>query len=424
MRWLSKLDDPSKVVRQMLLGIVLTLVALGTLMIYSASAIYADQMLGDSLFFLKRHLLFLCLGFIFALLFMSIDYKLYRKVANPALIVMVVLLILVLLMPQTVAGTRRWFRIAGMNLQPSEFAKLAVILYIANMVSEKKIPLRDLKFDILPIALPVGLVCGLVLLGKDFGTTVVIGAVFVVLMFLAGLPKRYFLGIFAISAPVLVLAVVLEPYRLKRIVAFMNPWEDILNTGFQLYQSLLAIGAGGLWGAGLGQSQQKLFYLPAAHTDFIFSIIGEELGFLGVGTVILLFVAFAWVCWLIVSRCSTLFGQFLAVGIGSQIILEAIVNIGVSIGVFPTKGLALPFVSYGGSALLVKMIFVGILLNVSRDMKWMPRSSGEVPRPGGTSPNGTSPKDDSSSDLEEASPEPVASPNDLSTDVTLEEERR
>jgi len=228
-------------------------------------------------------------------------------------------------------------------------------------------PLRDFRHEILPLVATVGLLCTLILAGKDFGTTVVMGSVFLLILLVSGVSLKYLFWLVGASLPVMMIALLVEPYRVKRIMAFLNPWENIQTTSFQLYQSLLAVGSGGFMGVGIGESQQKLFYLPEAHTDFIFSIIGEELGFCGAGCVIVLFLALILLGWMVVSRCPDPFGQYLALGVTLFIGLEALINIGVSIGALPTKGLALPFISYGGSSLVVKMAMIGLLLNIAKD---------------------------------------------------------
>jgi len=349
-----------------LFSVIFLLVAIGVVMIYSASAIFADQRYGDSMFFLKKHFTFLGIGLAVAVGAMLVDCDRLRKFAVPILIVTCVGLLAVAFFAEPIAGARRWIRLGGFQIQPSEFAKVAVIFFLAERISRQNGKLTDFKRDILPLLVGVGTVCLLILIGKDFGTTVVIGTVFLMLLFAAGMPAKFFLWLVSGAVPLLALAVIIEPYRIKRIAAFLNPWQDVQNAGFQLYQSLLALGSGGMTGVGLGHSQQKLFYLPAAHTDFIFSIVGEELGFLGAGSVIILFIAFAILGAMIISRCPHAFGQLLSLGLVSLVSLEAIINIGVSVGVLPTKGLALPFISYGGSSLVSKLLVIGLLLNISR----------------------------------------------------------
>jgi len=212
----------------------------------------------------------------------------------------------------------------------------------------------------------VAAICGLIFVGKDFGTPVVICSVVMIMLFASGLPKRYFGILMAICIPLMIAAVWFERYRLERIIAFLNPWKSIQESGFQLYQSFLAFGSGGFAGVGLGQSQQKLFYLPAAHTDFIYAIIGEEAGFVGACSVIILFAGLMVLGMMVAFRAETRFGQLAALGFTSLVTMEALLNIGVSIGALPTKGLALPFISYGGSSLVAKMLLIGCLLNIAR----------------------------------------------------------
>ncbi|MBF0253879.1 MAG: cell division protein FtsW, partial [Candidatus Omnitrophica bacterium] len=260
---------------------VMSLVSVGIVMIYSASAVYADQRYGDSMFFLKRHLIFLGLGMAVFLVMMLLDPERLRRNATGMLLVVGLALIWVAFFAPAIGGARRWIPLGGMNVQPSEFAKFALIVFLAKRLSGPNKSFVHFKKDVLPELLVIALVAGLIFAGRDFGTTVVIGSVSMVMLFAARLPLRYFAMTLGAALPLLGAAVILEPYRIKRVVAFLNPFQDVRDTSFQLYQSLLAIGSGGFTGVGLGRSQQKLFYLPAAHTDFIFSIIGEEMGFVG-----------------------------------------------------------------------------------------------------------------------------------------------
>jgi cell division protein FtsW len=268
----------------------------------------------------------------------------------------------------------------GFHIQPSEFAKVTLILYLAHAVAAKESEINDWKGTLLPLAAATGVLIGLTLLQPDLGTAASMGCIFLLLLFAGGMRLRYFLALFGAALAAFAAAIAAKPYRLMRVSSFLRPWEDVRGAGFQLWQSFLALGSGGLLGVGLGQSQQKLFYLPAAHTDFIFSIIGEELGFLGAGLVILLFAALVFAGFAVSLRCTDRFGQLFSLGLVALIGMEAVINIGVSVGAFPTKGLALPFVSYGGSSLIVKLACVGFLLNISRDAG--PRPSGRRTLPG------------------------------------------
>lgn len=364
--------EPGRQIRIWLCSLTATLVAVGTVMIFSASAIYAWDRHQDSMYFLKRHMAFLAVGITGFICAMLVDLRKLRKISLWLLIGVGVSLLLVGLLGPKIGGARRWISIGGFNVQPSEFAKLAVILYLADKISLKTEGLKRFRQDLLPLIGVMGVMLLLILLGKDLGTTVVLMGVFMMMLFVGGIAVSYFAWLVAGCVPVIVGAILIEPYRVKRLTGFLNPFDDIQGKSFQLYQSLLALGSGGFAGRGLGQSQQKLFYLPAAHTDFIYSIIGEELGFIGAAFVLILFVLFGALGLMIVMRAKTAFNQLFALGLVTLVLIEAIINIGVSTGTFPTKGLALPFISYGGSSLVVNMILVGLLLNLSRERADVP----------------------------------------------------
>jgi len=349
-------------------SITTILISIGIVMIFSSSGIYALQQLGDSFYFLKRHLLFLSIGFVFMFLVMAMDYRTLQKMAKPLLIVGIVMLVLVLIpgIGRETFGARRWFKIGPFSFQPSEFVKLAMLIYTADFLVRKKNKIRDFWAGFVPIMLVMGVACVLILKQPDLGSTVFIAMITMILMLIGGARISH-LGMVVLSAlPLVYLLVARVPYRLARILAFLDPWEDSQGIGFQLSQSQIALGHGGIFGVGLGKGMQKLFYLPAAHTDFIFSIIGEEMGLIGTFLIIGLFAAFIWQGARIAKRTEDTFGYYMAVGIVLMIGLQAVINIGVSIGALPTKGLPLPFVSYGGSALIFHMISVGLLLNISR----------------------------------------------------------
>ena len=351
-----------------LLTISIVLICIGIVMIYSSSSIYAWEKYGDSFYFLKRHLSFLMVGVIFTFLAMVIDYRLFRKRARLLLWIALILLVLVLIpgLGREVSGARRWFRFKFISFQPSEFANLALIIYIADFIARKGDKIKMLLNGFIPTICVLGATSLLILLQPDLGTVIALSSVVLVMLFVAGVRGRYILSLILCSLPALYLLVFSVPYRRARILAFLNPWLDPKGTGFQIIQSQIAIGSGGLFGRGLGHSQQKLFYLPAAHTDFIFSIIGEELGLLGTLGVIVLFMIFIQQGLKIIKNAQDKFGYFLALGLVLMISLKAIVNIGVSCGVFPTKGLPLPFISYGGSSLIFDMVSLGILINIAR----------------------------------------------------------
>jgi len=357
--------------RQQLLIIVLLLLSIGIVMVYSASAIYADQKLGQSTYFLKRHLMHCLAGLVAMFGVMAIPREKLNKLGRPMLLTAVIMLMLVLLpgIGAKIGGARRWFRLWGVSFQPVEFAKIALVFYLADILSCKQAKIKKIFSCFLPVLFVLGLVMGLVVLQPDLGTAIVIGMVGVLLFCVAGIPLKYIGSLILGALPVVYFLIFSVPYRRKRIIAFLNPWADSRASGFQLVQSLLALGSGGLFGIGLGHSRQKLFYLPEAHTDFIFSIVGEELGFMGTTGIIILFGLFIWSGMKLALKAEDLFSHLVCVGLVGMIALEAIINIGVASGGLPTKGLPLPFISYGGSSLFFHLIGIGLLLNVSRKLE-------------------------------------------------------
>jgi cell division protein FtsW len=348
--------------------IIAVLICTGFVMIYSSSGIYAQQELGDSFYFLRRHALFFMLGLVVMTGVMALDYRDLEKYAKPLLLATFVLLALVLVpgIGKSSFGARRWFNFGPVNFQPSELAKITVMIYAADFLARKQGRITSFWNGFLPLLLVMGLTCALIVGQPDLGNTVLIAALVFGLLLVSGAKIVHMLIIVGLSVPLLVFLVLSKPYRMRRIIGFLDPWEDSQGAGFQLVQSQIALGSGGLFGVGPGQSVQKLFYLPAAHTDFIFSIIGEELGLAGTLAVIMMFTFFIWQGARLASRVTNPFGYYLAVGIVMMIGLQTVVNIGVSIGALPTKGLPLPFISYGGSAMIFNMTAIGLLLNISR----------------------------------------------------------
>ena len=361
--------DPLRRARVLVFGSTAILIAIGIVMIYSASAIYAFEKMKDSAYFLKRHLVYLALGAFLAVTAAKVDYQKLRRFAKPILISALVLLVLVLVphVGHSTGGARRWFKFLGFSFQPSEYLKLALIFYMADYLDRKRESLNDVKRTLFPALFILGLCVGLIFLQPDLGTAITVAFVTLIVFFAAGIRIRYLVTVVLSALPVLLYAMMAKPYRRKRLLAFFHPWDDPRGVGFQIVQSFLALGSGGLFGVGLGKSQQKLFYLPESHTDFIFSIIGEELGFLGTSSVVVLFIVFIFAAMIIVFRAKNGFSQLLSLGLVSLIGLEAVINIGVSTGALPTKGLSLPFISYGGSALLANMVAVGLLMNISKE---------------------------------------------------------
>jgi len=337
-------------------------------MIYSASSIYAWERYKDGLFFLKRHISFLFIGAALTFLAMGLDYRKFAKFAKPFLAVSLFLLILVLIpgIGREVSGARRWFRFKFISFQPSELANLALIVYAADFIQRKGDMIRTFYRGFLPVISVLGFTAVLILAQPDLGTTVALGAVIFMMLFISGVKPAYLLGTILAGLPLLYVLIFSVPYRRMRIMAFLNPWLDPKGSGFQIIQSQIALGSGGIFGVGLGHSRQKLFYLPAAHTDFIFSIIGEELGLLGTLAVIILFMAFIRQGLKIINNTVDKFGYFLALGLVLMLSFKVVINIGVSCGLLPTKGLPLPFISYGGSSFIFDMVSVGILMNIAR----------------------------------------------------------
>jgi cell division protein FtsW len=355
-------------IRINLFTVTVILICIGIVMIYSSSSIYAWEHYKDGFFFLKRHLLFLLIGAIFTFLVMCIDYRRFRRFAKPLLLISLLLLVLVLIpgIGREVSGARRWFRFKFISFQPSELASLGVIIYVADFIARKGNLIKSFVRGFLPPVCVLGCCALLILVQPDLGMTIAISLVVFIMLFIAGTRIEYLLSILLASLPVLYVLIFSVPYRRARILAFLNPWLDPKGSGFQIIQSQIALGSGGLVGVGLGHSRQKLFFLPAAHTDFIFSIIGEELGLIGTLAVIILFIIFIQQGIKVIKNAPDKFSYFLALGLVLMISVKAVINIGVSCGVLPTKGLPLPFISYGGSSFVFDMVSVGILINIAR----------------------------------------------------------
>jgi cell division protein FtsW len=354
----------------LLLLIVVVLVGIGIVMVYSSSSISAATRFGDGIHFLKRQLCFALFGLLFMFLVMNIRYQALKRLVYPLLLASLLLLILVLIpgIGTTIGGSSRWFRIGPLSFQPSEFAKLALVIFLAYSLAKKEKKVKSFSIGFLPHLIVSIVMCALVLLQPDFGTAVTLLLLFFILMFVAGSKIRYLAYILTAMSVVCYFLISCVGYRLNRVTAYLNPWEDPTSTGFQIIQSFLAFGSGGLWGTGLGNGKQKLFYLPEPHTDFIFSIIGEELGLIGVLLVIILFITLLCCGVKIALKAPDLFGTYLALGITSLIVLHTAINMGVVMGLLPTKGSTLPFISYGGTSLVVNLIGIGILLNISSQL--------------------------------------------------------
>ena len=348
---------------------VLFLVMFGLIMIYSASSIWAEYKFNDSFRYAKQQLLFIIIGIFLMIGISKINYNFYYKRTNLILSICIFLLILVLIpgIGSIRNGSRSWFGIGVFGIQPSEFAKLGLIIFTAKYLEKSNKFLKDIKKGVIPILLVLFLVFGLIMLQPDFGTGMIIVVSILAMMYISGVSIKFFIGLGIIGIGGIVGLITMAPYRIDRIISFLNPWKDPLGTGFQIIQSLYAIGPGGLLGQGFLNSRQKQFYLPEPQTDFIFSIISEEFGFLGVVIVVGLFLIVLYRGIKIALNSKETFSKYLAFGMTFQILLQAILNLMVVVGLIPVTGVTLPFLSYGGSSLLISMISIGILLNISRN---------------------------------------------------------
>ena len=349
-----------------LVATVLALTGLGIVMVFSAGAVYAAKTCNDWTHFLKQNVAYASIGLVAFLFGMRLDYSVYRKVTYPLLLVSIVLLGAVLKLGPVINGAVRWFRFAGMSFQPSELAKFALVLYLAVLLARKAEKVRDFSMGFLPPLIMTGLFLGLLLKQPDLGTAVIFGATALGLMFVAGTRTSYILILVLIAAPVgWKVFITGESWRMKRILAYLYPWQYRRDIGYQLYESLISVGSGGVWGQGLGQGHQKLFVLPEAHTDFILAVVGEELGLVGILAVLVAFAVLVWRGIRASMRARDPYGCYLAFGITCLFGLQAIINMCVVLGLLPTKGLPLPFVSYGGSALVMSLFMAGVLANIS-----------------------------------------------------------
>ena len=345
----------------------LLLVGVSIVMVYSASAVVAMERFQQPYLFLTKQTLLAALGLALLWCVMGVDYRIYREPVFLWTCLGVALLCLIaVLFSAPVNNARRWFSIGGLGIQPSELAKLAAIFFIAALLERRMHRINELGYALLPIGLVVGLLVGLILLEPDFGTSMSLALIAGVMVFAAGLNYRYIFGAALALLPMVAFLAMGADYRRRRILTFLNPWEDPLGDGFQIIQSLIAVGTGGIWGRGLMHGVQKLFYLPEPHTDFIFAVISEELGLIGATLVLLCFCVITWRGIRVALRAPDTFGAFLALGLTTMVAAQAFVNISVVLGLAPTKGIPLPFVSSGGSSLLVNLVGMGVLLNVSQ----------------------------------------------------------
>jgi cell division protein FtsW len=357
-----------------LFGVTLILCLMGAVMIFSASAITAQQMYGHSYIFVARQAASLVMGLLGMFALMKLDY---HRLREPAVVYTVLCVVLVMLVGTFFLdkshATHRWIKLGPLNLQPSEMAKLAIILYLAWFLDLRRRRETSLEFSkqdflqtILPAVAPIFVCVALIVAQPDLGTSVDVVLIMAAILFVAGLSWKWLAVGAAAGLPVLLLLIMNASYRQARLMAFLHPDSDPQGAGFQLLQSLIAVGSGGFTGVGLMESKQKLFYLPEAHTDFIFAVICEELGFLGATVVIVLFAMYAWRGWRAAFNAPDGFGRMVALGVTAMVLFQALINFAVVLGMMPTKGIPLPFVSYGGSSLLVMLLATGVLLNISQ----------------------------------------------------------
>ncbi len=360
-----------------ILATVGVLVTLGVLMIFSASAVIARQNYGNGYYFLFRQLVFLALGVVLLWGCRRIDYHWWARLVLPLFILTLILLVMVLIpgVGHRVGGASRWLRTPFCSLQPAEMGKLVMVIYFAAYAAKKGENMRSFRHGLLPMLVVMALFVVLLMLEPDFGTSLLIIVLGFMLSWVGGARLVHLFSLGLLGLPLVVFGVCHSAYRLKRVMTFLDPWQDPTGNGFQVIQAMIAVGVGGISGVGLGNGKQKLFFLPEPHTDFIVAAIGEELGLLALGALLLIMVILLVSGVRVALRSRDRFGLLLAVGLTFLVVLQMLINMGVNLGVLPTKGLTYPFLSYGGTSLLVNMAAVGILLNICRQ--------GEGGHPGG-----------------------------------------
>ena len=345
---------------------VLLLVGIGVVMVYSASSALALKKFGNEFFFLKKQAVFALIGFLALLICRYFPYRIFRSLTYPMVVLALGLLLAIQLSAWGVStgGSARWLRFNEISFQPSEFARFSLIIFLGYSMSKKGDRLKDLYVGFLPHILVLGAFITLIILQPDFGSVVILGVITWFMLFVGGARIFHLLASLMVLVPFLYFYMIHAEYRLKRIMSFLDPWQYPTEEGYQIIHSLMAFGSGGIWGAGVGNGFQKLFYLPEPHTDFIFSVIGEELGLLGVLAILGLYGIILWRGISIARNSGDEFGSFLAFGMTLALGLQVCTNMGVTLGLLPTKGLALPFLSYGGTSLLMNMASIGILMNI------------------------------------------------------------
>ena len=354
---------------------VLFLVGIGIVMVYSASSALALKKFGTDYYFLKKQMLFALLGIVVLVLCSHLPYRLFSSLTYPLLILALIFLAATLIsgFGYSAGGATRWFRLGSFTFQPSEFARFALVIYLAYSMNKKMDVLKDFYVGFLPHILVLFMFTVLIIFQPDFGSVLILGALTWVMLFVGGVRISHLIISLVLIIPMAYFFMVSADYRSKRIMSFLNPWKYSADDGYQVVHSLMAFGTGGIWGTGIGKGYQKLFYLPEPHTDFIFSVIGEELGLLGVLIILGLYILIFWRGIFIARNCKDSFGSFVAIGLTTAIGLQICINMGVALGLLPTKGLTLPFLSYGGTSLLLNMASIGILMNIGKAKKVLER---------------------------------------------------
>jgi len=349
------------------------LVIIGTVMVYSSSFFVSQELYGSGMSMIRSHMLHAIVGAVLMFILMRMDY---RKLHSKPLILGLLIFGLISLALCFVPGigvmgghARRWVKLGFIRYQSSEMMKIILIMFMANFLSKKNLDITKFSTGILPVLIVMALSAGLIFVEPDFGTAATIGIWTLIVLFVAGMRWKHLLSLFALAIPLGIGMMVMEPYRRARLITFMDPWKDMYGDGYQIIQSMVAFAKGGIFGTGLGEGTQKLFFLPAPHTDFILSSLGEELGFMGVFGVIALFALWVWRGLKIAQATNDDFGFYLVVGSVTLVGLQAILNMGVAMSVLPNKGLALPFFSFGGSTLVTTMVICGFVLSVSRSAR-------------------------------------------------------
>jgi len=356
-----------KSVDWVLVLVIIALVLIGFLMVYSSS--YPDgyyKFNGQPFYFLKKQVIAAVLGLVAMLFFSNINYKIYGRINKIILITCIGSALLTLVIGVASNGAQRWINIAGLNIQPSEIIKIGGVLYMAKFFDINRQHIGEFKKGFIPSMMAIGLFCGLIAIQDDLSTSIILGLTLIVMFFCAGAKIRHLVGLVTAGIGGIAVLIAMQPYRITRVIVFFDPFKYMQNEGWQIVQSLYALGTGGLFGMGIGKSRQKFFYLPEPYNDFIFSIIGEELGFIGCVFIMLLFVIFAWRGLRIAMNNGDFYGGMVSLGITTLVLVQFLIHIAVSTSSMPPTGRALPFISAGGSSLLFLLISMGILLNISK----------------------------------------------------------